>query len=260
MSCIRRSDHADRSVRYPSRVICPFPLVSSAEIAGVLRPGSSLSSSSALRTLRDNGLQPASCVVVPRSRSGARGRVVWYSALVLDVARLLRWGDRAQAGSVLRVANELMTGRAAAFVAESLGDAQAGPGADLGELDEATGGALSRLALLTESERRRAPLGERVRTQLATILGVTGAYATAVTDDGLKLGLPVATHGDLVFPAVGEVVAVDYEAGGDRSTLAWVRSAVVVSVGRDGRIPVEPSFLSAEERSRLLADDVLLAG
>jgi hypothetical protein len=186
--------------------------------------------------------------------------VVWYSALVLDVARLLRWGDRRQAAVVLEAANELMAGRAAAFVAESLGEVHPEAGGDLAEMDEATGGALSRLALLTEGMRRRAPIGERLRSEFGTIIDVTESYATTVTEDGVKLALPMPSGEDRVWSTVGAVVAVDYEISEGLSMLTWVRPALALSMSEGGRTPVEPVLLNAEERTRLLADDVLSAG
>lgn len=185
---------------------------------------------------------------------------MWYSALMLDVARLLRWGDRGKALAVLEAADELMAGRASVFVAESMGDRHVDAGSGAVELDKATGGALSRLALLTESARRRAPTGDRLRSVVGTILDVTGAYATALTEDGFKLGLPLGSRGDRVFPARGAVVAVDYETSKGSFILSWIRPGLVLSVDSDGRVPVQPFLLSGEERARLTSDDVLLAG
>ncbi|MFV0317240.1 MAG: hypothetical protein ACK5O2_09820, partial [Microthrixaceae bacterium] len=71
-------------------MILAWPLATSTELAQVLRPGGHLRPDSALRALRDKGLAPEAITIVPRSGRGAHGKVVWYSSLMTDVARLVR--------------------------------------------------------------------------------------------------------------------------------------------------------------------------
>lgn len=99
-------------------MLLAWPLTTSAEIAGVLRPGSHLRPDSALRTLRDRGLAASAISVVPRSPRGAHGRVVWYSALMLDAARLVRVGDHDAAAAAHAAATKLASHRTATIVAE----------------------------------------------------------------------------------------------------------------------------------------------
>lgn len=79
-----------RDQNYAVAMILAWPLTTSTELAQVLRPGGRLRPDSALRSLRDKGLAAEAITVVPRSGRGAHGKVVWYSSLMIDVARLLR--------------------------------------------------------------------------------------------------------------------------------------------------------------------------
>lgn len=71
-------------------MILAWPLTTSTELAQVLRPGGHLRPDSALRSLRDKGFAAEAITVVPRSGRGAHGKVVWYSSLMIDIARLVR--------------------------------------------------------------------------------------------------------------------------------------------------------------------------
>lgn len=237
-------------------VILPFPLTTSAEIAAVLRPGGRLRPDSALRTLRDNGLGGVGVTIVPRAQRAARGRSVWYSSLMLDVARLYRRGDVDGASVVLQQANELVGHRAARFIAEGL--AAAGSVPDATELDALTGGALSRLALLTASRREKLASRLQVRCSTGTVVGRVGELAVVETEDGLRLGVPA-----LVEPAglgaLGAHVAVDAETLDGRSSFMWVRPALQPQGERHARVPGKPRLLTGDERRRF-DRDVLLVG
>ena len=238
-------------------MILPFPLATSAEIAGVLRPGTGLRPDSALRTLRENHLAGAQVSVVPRAAGAARGRAVWYSALMLDVARLYRWHDREAAREILTKADELASSRAAHFLAEHLSGATVEPTA--AELDRLTGGALSRLALLTESVRRQTEGRLRVRHSTGTIIGHEGDLAIVETEEGVRLGVPCPRTESANAGAVGTKVAIDAEQLDTRSSCVWVRAAFEASTDRHARVPGSPRLLTEEER-RHVARDVLVVG
>jgi len=237
-------------------VLLPFPLTTSAEIAAVLRPGGRLRPDSALRTLRENGLGGAGLSIVTRAESAARGRSVWYSSLMLDVARLYRRGDVDAASVVLGQANELVTHRAARFVSEGLADSGSVP--DGAELDGLTGGALSRLALLTASRREQLASRLQVRCSAGTVVGRVGELAVVETEDGLRLGIPAPAE-PASLGALGAHVAVDAETLDGRSSFMWVRPALQLQGDRHGRVPGMPRLLTGDERRRF-DRDVLLVG
>lgn len=78
----------------------------------MLRPGGHLRADSALRALRDKGVPAEPISVVPRSGRGADGRVVWYSSLMVDVARLVRAGHLGTGGALTRLATLTASARA----------------------------------------------------------------------------------------------------------------------------------------------------
>ena len=237
-------------------VILPFPLATSADIAAVLRPGGRLRPDSALRTLRENGLGGVGVSIVTRAESAARGRSVWYSSLMLDVARLYRRGDVDSASVVLGQANELVAHRAARSVWEGL--AASGPAPDGAEVDVLTGGALSRLALLTASRREQLASRLEVRCSTGTVVGLVGELAVVETEDGLRLGIPVPAE-PATLGALGAHVAVDAESLDGRSSFMWVRPAMELQGDRHGRVPGKPRLLTGDERHRF-DRDVLLVG
>lgn len=237
-------------------MILPLPLATSGEVAGVLRPGVTIRADSALRTLRDNGLAGTQLSVVPRTATSAAGRAVWYSSLMLDVARLHRRRD-AGAQRVLTKADELATNRAAKFLAEAL--AAAGPEPDLDELDAVTGGALSRLALLTESRREQLASLLHLRRSTGIVVGRADDLAIVETEDGTRLGVPAPPADQARLGSIGARVAVDAEQLNDRSSLLWVRPAFEPAADRNGRVPGPARLLSAAERERV-ASDVLVVG
>lgn len=247
--------HSFRS--YARGLILPFPLATSAEIAGVLRPGTALRSDSALRTLRENGLAGKKVSVVPRAAGAARGRAVWYSSLMLDVARLYRWHDLEAARAVLAKADDLASSRAARFLAETLSGSDVEPTA--GELDTLTGGALSRMALLTGSARNQVAGMLRVRRSTGTIIARAGDLAIVETEDGVRLGVPCPPVESANIGAVGAEVAIDTEQLDTRSSFVWVRSAFEPATDRHTRVPGSPRLLTEEER-RHVARDVLVVG
>ena len=93
-----------------------------------------------LRSLRDKGLAAEAITVVPRSGRGAHEKAVWYSSVMIDVARLLR-GERIDAARTAHAeVNRLAGHRSARFVAEWLVE-HGGPDPNPAVLDAATGGA-----------------------------------------------------------------------------------------------------------------------
>lgn len=224
-------------------MILPWPLTTSAELAQVLRPGGHLRPDSALRTLRDNGLAGESISIVPRSSRGAHGRVVWYSSLMIDVARLFRVGDEATAGVLTAEANQLAGKRAAHFVAEQL--LVAGEDPDPSVLDAETGGALSRLGLLTASIRQQHHAALGVESFAGRVVETSALGTVVADDDGRELIIPGdASH------AVGDLVAVDTEIlqGG---TTIWVRQAFETEVDPHSNVPGGARLLTAAERARI---------
>lgn len=238
-------------------MILPFPLATSGEIAAVLRPGAGLRPDSALRTLRENNLAGVALSVVPRTSSAAHGRAVWYSSLMLDVARLYRWHDLDAAAEVLVQANELASHRAATFVAEALRDAGLDP--DARELDAASGGALSRLALLTESRRNKLGSLLRIRRSTGTIVGRMGELAIVEAEDGLRLGVPAPSPEQATLGNVGASVAVDAEQLDPRSSVLWVRPGFEAQGDQHARVQGLPRLLT-EDEGRRIARDVLVVG
>lgn len=234
----------------------PFPLATSHEIAAVLRPGAGLRPDSALRTLRKHGLGGRSVAVVPRTGTGAAGRAVWYSSLMIDVARLYRWRDLDAARQVLVAADGLILHRAVRFLAEGL--AGAGHELDLVALDAATGGALSRLALLTESRRSQLDSVLRVRRSIGTVVGRAGDLAVITTEDGLRVGVP-APVGPATPSADGSGIALDVERFDDRSSFMWVRPAFEPAPDQHDRVPSRYRLLTDGER-RLADASVLVVG
>lgn len=227
-------------------MLLPWPLTTSTELAQVLRPGGRLRPDSALRTLRENGLPAEPITVVPRTGQGARGRVVWYSSLMVDVARLLRMGEEERA-IVHREATRLAGHRAARFVAERLLDAGADP--DPAVVDTATGGALTRLAMLTASAREKHLAHLGVETFLGRVADVSGRVAFVVAEDGRTLPIPSPTTS--ASPWTGALVSVDTELFEGGSTTVWVRPAFDSEADPNERVPGGPHLLTPAERDRL---------
>lgn len=229
-------------------MLLPWPLTSSAELAGVLRPGGHLRPDSALRTLRERGLSAEPITVVPRSERGAHGRVVWYSSLMIDVARLLRLGDHAMAADVHAAATRLASHRAARFVAEWL-VAEGEPDPDPARLDAETGGALTRLATLTASARVKVSRHLGIRTFAGRVAEVMEGTALVVTDDGQHLSIPAPGESSSTWAEA--IVSVDVEEMPGGATTLWVRPAFDPEADPHARAPGGPHILSPAERERL---------
>lgn len=224
-------------------MILPWPLATSVELAHVLRPGSHLRPDSALRTLRDNGLAAEPISVVPRSARGAHGRVVWYSSLMIDVARLFRNGDEATAGALVAEANKLAGKRAAHFVAEHL--LAAGDEPDAVALDAEAGGALTRLGLLTAAVRQDHDDALGVDSFAGRVAETsTGGIVVTTEEGGQLMILGDSGH------AVGDLVAVDAEllAGG---ITIWVRRAFETETDPHGNVPGGARLLTSAQRARI---------
>lgn len=228
-------------------MLLPWPLTTSVELAQVLRPGGHLRPDSALRTLRENGLPAEAITVVPRTGSGARGRVVWYSSLMVDVARLLRAQDREAAAAMHREATRLAGHRAARFVANALLDS--GPDPDPAIVDQTTGGALTRLATLTASAREKHLADLGVETFLGRVADVSGRVAFVVAEDGRTL--PIPSPASSANPWTGALVSVDTELFEGGSTTVWIRTAFDSDADPHERVPGGPHLLTPAERERL---------
>ena len=229
-------------------MILAWPLCTSTELAQVLRPGGHLRPDSALRTLRDKGLAAEPVTVVPRSGRRARGRVVWYSSLMLDVARLVRIGDEDTASTVHAEATRLAGHRAAQFIADWL-VADGGPDPDPAHLDADTGGALTQLATLTASARQRL----LPRLHVESITGHVDEYAdsTAIVVDENGRRHPIPAPASAGGKWSGAVVAADFEVLGEGATTVWVRPAFDAEADPNERVPGGPHILTPAERDRL---------
>lgn len=214
----------------------------------MLRPGGHLRADSALRSLRDKGLPAEPITVVPRSGRGADGRVVWYSALMLDVARLIRVGDIVAAEAAHAAATRLAGHRAARFVADWLVE-NSGPDPDPAAVDLGTGGALTRLATLTASARARLLPSLRIDTFAGRVADVTGRVAVVVDEGGRSLPIPAPSGSPRV--SAGGLVVVDIEELSGGATTLWVRSAFDPAADVNERVPGGPQLLTPAERDRL---------
>lgn len=212
----------------------------------MLRPGGHLRPDSALRSLRDNGLAAEPITVVPRSSRGAHGRVVWYSSLMLDVARLVRIGNDDAARDAHVAATKLASHRSARFVADCL--AAGTPDPDPAAVDAETGGALSRLATLTESARGRVA-GLGVETFAGRVADVSGRVAFVVDDEGRTL--PIPTPASTPSPWAGSLVSVDTELFDGGATTIWIRPAFDPDADPNERVAGGPHVLTPAERERL---------
>lgn len=228
-------------------MLLAWPLTTSSELAGVLRTGGHLRPDSALRKLRDRGLAAEAITVVPRSERGAHGRVVWYSSLMVDVARLVRAGDDATAADAHSAATRLASHRAARFVAEWL-VANGNPDPDPAALDAETGGALTRLATLTTSARARLLPRLNVRTFTGQVAEVREDSAVVVREDGQHLFIPAPAESSTAWNKA--LVAVDIEEMPGGATV-WVRPAFDSEADTDQRVPGGPHILTPAERERL---------
>jgi hypothetical protein len=214
-----------------------------------MRPGGHLRPDSALRTLRERGLAAEPITVVPRSGRGAHGRVVWYSSLMLDVARLVRTGDDSTAGDAHAAATRLASHRSARFVAEWL-VANGDPDPDPAALDVDTGGALTRLATLTASAREKLLRRLAVRSLIGRVAEVSETSASVVVDGGQLFSIPA--------PAVSwaswkqALVSVDIEEMPGGATTIWVRPAFDSDADPHQRVPGGPHILTPAERERLV--------
>lgn len=229
-------------------MILAWPLTTSSELAGVLRPGGHLRADSALRALRDKGVPAEPISVVPRSGRGADGRVVWYSSLMVDVARLVRVGDLTTAGVAHAAAAKLARHRSAGFVAEWLAE-RGGPDPDPAEVDRGTGGALTRLATLTASARARLLPDLRIDTFAGRVADVSGRVAFVVDEDGRSLPIPAPSGSPMAW--AGALVVVDTEVLWGGATATWVRAAFDPAADPNERVPGGPRLLTPAERERL---------
>lgn len=230
-------------------MILPWPLTTSAELAQVLRPGARLRSDSALRALREKGLTATPITVVPRSDRGARGRAVWYSSLMLDVARLVRAGDVATAGEIHAAAQKLAQHRAAGFVADWIArhrDDEPDPM----EVDADTGGALTRLGLLTASARAKFADRLRVETFAGRVINASERVAFILDDEGRSLQIP--TTGSSSMTRAESLVVVDTERLDSAATTIWVRPAFDPDADPNARVPGSARLLAAAEQQSLV--------
>ena len=237
-----------RDQNYAVAMILAWPLTTSTELAQVLRPGGRLRPDSALRSLRDKGLAAEAITVVPRSGRGAHGKVVWYSSLMIDVARLLRNERYDAARAAHAEATRLAGHRSARFVAEWLVE-HGGPDPDPAVLDEATGRALTRLATLTASARQRLLPDLGIATFAGRVADVSGRVAFVLDEEGRSL--PIPTPSDPSTEWSGALVTVDTEDLPGGATTIWVRAAFDSDADPNERVPGGPRLLTPAERERL---------
>lgn len=229
-------------------MILAWPLTTSTELAQVLRPGGHLRPDSALRSLRDKGLAAEAITVVPRSGRGAHGKVVWYSSLMLDVARLLR-RDRIDAARVAHAeATRLAGHRSARVVAEWL-VAHGAPDPDPAVLDAATGGALARLALLTASGRQQLVPDLGGATFAGRVVDVSVLVMFVLDDEGRSFPIPAPSESPGEWS--GALVTIDAEELPGGATTIWVRPAFDPEADPSQRVPGGPRLLTPAERERL---------
>ena len=228
-------------------MILTWPLTTSGELAAVLRPGGNLRPDSALRTLRERGLRAQPISFVLRSERRAQGRVVWYSALMLDVCRLVRMGDEGTAAVAHAAAERMASHRAAHFVAEWLAE-RGGPDPDPSVLDADTGGALTRLAVLTASARLDLGPALGVESFAGRVRESSGKMALAVSDDGSAVSIPSLRS---ATEWANTPVVIDFEDLGDGNGTFWVRAAFDVAADVNERVPGGPHLLKRVERNRV---------
>lgn len=236
-------------------MILALPLISSEDVAAALRPGGILRADSALRTLRENGVAAPQMSVVPRSGRTVRGRIVWYSSLMLDVARSHRWHDREGAAKALMAAAELSQHRSALHVMEML---SIEPDAEPHRLDQVTGGALTRLAVLTESRRQGLPGREREGHSTGVVVDRIDGLAIVDTGEATRLGVSTPVEPTQVA-AVGSLVAVEIERFDNGSSFVTVRPAFEASPDSHSRVPGTPHLLSESRRRRIRYDVLVVA-
>jgi len=229
-------------------MILAWPLTTSTELAQVLRLGGHLRPDSALRSLRDKDLAAEAITVVPRSGRGAHGKVVWYSSLMIDVARLLRNEQFDAARAAHAEATRLAGHRSARFVAEWLVE-HGGPDPDPAILDAATGGALSRLALLTASARQQLLPDLGIATFTGRVADVSGRVAFVLDAEGRSLPIPAPTEPSTEWS--GALVSVDTEELPGGATTIWIRAAFDPEADPNERVPGGPRLLTPAERERL---------
>lgn len=217
-------------------------------LAQVFRPGGHLRPDSALRALRDKGVPAEAITVVPRSARGAHGKVVWYSSLMIDVARLVR-NERFDAARVAHAeASRLAGHRSARFVAEWLVQ-YGGPDPDPAVLDEATGGALTRLATLTASARQQLLPDLGVATFSGRVADVSGRVAFVLDEEGRSLPIPTPSEPSTEWS--GTLVSVDTEDLPGGATTIWIRPAFDPQADPNERVPGGTRLLTPAERERL---------
>lgn len=229
-------------------MILAWPLTTSTELAHVLRPGGHLRADSALRALRDKGLAAEAITVVPRSGRGVHGKVVWYSSLMIDVARLVRIERFDAARAAHDEATRLAGHRSARFVAEWLVE-HGGPDPDPAVLDEATGGALTRLATLTASARLRLLPDLEIATFAGRVADVSGRVAFVLDEEGRSLPIPAPAEPSSKWS--GALVTVDTEDLPGGATTIWVRPAFDPQADPNERVAGGPRLLTPAERERL---------
>ncbi len=154
-------------------------------------------------------------------------------------------GEAESAAAVHRAATKLAGHRSARFLAERLLDAGRDP--DPALLDAATGGALTRLAMLTASARDKHLAALGVESFVGRVAGVSGRVAFVVADDGRMLPLPTTSPS----PGVGSLVSVDTEVLPGGATTVWVRPAFDVEADPNERVPGGLHLLTPAERERL---------
>jgi hypothetical protein len=166
---------------------------------------------------------------------------------MLDVARLLRMGEEG-AEAAHAAASKLATHRAAHFVAEWLVE-RGGTDPDPALLDADTGGALTRLATLTESARGKLLPQLHIETFTGRVADVPGRTVFVIDEEGRSRPIPAPTRSAAEW--AGALVVVDTERLADGATTIWTRRAFDSVADPGERVPGTPRLLTPAEQDRL---------
>ncbi len=167
---------------------------------------------------------------------------------MLDVARLVRAGDLDVAAEVHNAAEKVATHRAAGFVADWIArhrDEEPDPL----RLDADTGGALTRLGLLTASARAKFAGRLRVEIFAGRVIDVSGRVALVLDDQGRSLPIPMT--GSPSTTRAGSLVVVDTERLDSAATTIWVRPAFDPDADPNARVPGSVRVLTGAEQQSL---------
>jgi hypothetical protein len=167
---------------------------------------------------------------------------------MVDVARLVRTENVEAARAEHEAATELAGHRSAHFVAEWLAH-HGGPDPDPAVVDAETGGALTRLAMLTASARNRLLPQLNVESFAGRVTDVSERVALVLDEQGRSLSIPAPAQPSVEWGGALVIVDTEHMTGG--ASTIWVRPAFDPDADPNERVPGGPHLLSAAERERL---------